>query len=136
MMRESPLQAREFSCLSELSETLKQGTISGSVQDMVLVVQDIVSNPTFNIFSFLLYPWSSKTDLEWYLASNFMYSPHKLREFHFRNQEYPGPPRILDAWQQAWEDGKDEYEDLQDDTPMFTRLRASFFKRGGNVTAL
>jgi hypothetical protein len=139
--------------------------------------QDIVSNPTFNIFPFLLYlnvspftlgflfcfeiserggpvstylgrdserrslqdefeAWSSKTDLEWFPGSNFMYSPHQLREFHFRNQEFPAPPRMLNAWQQAWEDSKDEYEDLQDDTPMLTLLRTSFFKRGGNVMAL
>jgi transposase InsO family protein len=70
-------------------------------------------------------------DLDWYPASNFKYSPHKLREFHLQNPRQPGPPKRLLAWQQAWEQGKDEYNDLDDDTPISTRLRASFFAEGG-----
>ena len=70
-------------------------------------------------------------DLEWYPASNFKYSPHKLRDFHLQNQSEPGPPRKLDEWIKAWEDGVDDYDVLDDDQPMATRLRASFFQRGG-----
>ena len=40
-------------------------------------------------------------DLEWYLASNFKYSPHKLRDFHLQNQSELGPPRRLNEWIKA-----------------------------------
>ena len=70
-------------------------------------------------------------DLDWYPASNLKYSPAKLRDFHQRNKDQPGPPRKLQEWQNAWEEGRDEYEDLDDDKPLPPRLRASFFERGG-----
>ena len=70
-------------------------------------------------------------DLEWYPASNFKYSPHKLRDFHLQNQSEAGPPRKLEQWIKAWEDGVDDYDELDDDKPMATRLRASFFQTGG-----
>src|SRR5438552_19210793 len=34
-------------------------------------------------------------DLEWYPASNFKYSPHKLRDFYLEHPDLPGPPRKL-----------------------------------------
>ena len=37
-------------------------------------------------------------DPEWYPASNFKYSPHKLRDFHLAHPDLPGPPRKLDEW--------------------------------------
>ena len=70
-------------------------------------------------------------DLAWYPASNFKYSPHKLRDFHLQNQSEPGPPRRLNEWIKAWEDGVDDYDALDDDRLIATRLRASFFQRGG-----
>src|SRR5450432_3496268 len=73
-------------------------------------------------------------DLTWYPASDIKYSPAKLREFHLQNPDQPGPPRKLESWQKAWEDGQEDYDDLDDDLPMSTRLRASFFRGGGNVT--
>ncbi len=75
-------------------------------------------------------------DPEWYPAADFKYAPHKLRDFHCKNQSLPGPPRLLDQWIKGWEDGLDSYEDLEDSTEMPTSLRASFFKRRGNVTVL
>ena len=75
-------------------------------------------------------------DLTWYPASDIKYSPAKLREFHLQNPDQPGPPRKLESWQKAWEDGREDYDDLDDDLPMSTRLRASFFRGGGNVTVL
>jgi transposase InsO family protein len=59
-------------------------------------------------------------DLEWYPASNFKYSPHKLRDFHAANQDknLPGPPRLLDQWIKAWENGRDNYDELDDDRPI------------------
>jgi hypothetical protein len=70
-------------------------------------------------------------DLEWYPASNFKYSPHKLRDFHLQYPDQKGPPARLDDWLRAYEDGKEEFEELEDDGVMPTRLRASFFRRGG-----
>jgi len=34
-------------------------------------------------------------DPEWYLASDFKYSPYKLRDFHVRYQDLPGPLALL-----------------------------------------
>ena len=70
-------------------------------------------------------------DLDWYKASNLKYSPHKLREFHLQHTTEPGPPRKLREWQKAWEDGVEDYDNLDDDKPMTASLRASFFERGG-----
>jgi hypothetical protein len=70
-------------------------------------------------------------DLEWYPASNFKYSPHKVQQFHHNHQDQPGPPRKLREWLRAYEAGHDSYEDLDDDRPMLARLRASFFVEGG-----
>ena len=74
-------------------------------------------------------------DLNWYPASDLKYSPHKLRAYHLNNQQQPGPPKRLAEWIQAWEDGVEDYDDLDDDSVLPTRLRASFFKGGGDVTA-
>jgi hypothetical protein len=54
-------------------------------------------------------------DLEWYPASNFMGAPHKLRDFHRKYPDKPGPPRALERWIQAWENGVEDMEALQDD---------------------
>jgi hypothetical protein len=37
-------------------------------------------------------------DLEWYPASNFKYSPHKLQDFLLAHPDLLGPPRKLDEW--------------------------------------
>ena len=54
-------------------------------------------------------------DLDWYPASNLKYSPHKLRDFHLANPKRPGPPKQLNQWLKAWEDGQDDYDDLDSD---------------------
>jgi hypothetical protein len=63
-------------------------------------------------------------DLEWYPASDFKYSPYKLRDFHKAYPDLLGPPRLLDQWIKAWEDRIDDYDDLDDD-----RLVAKTAKR-------
>jgi hypothetical protein len=70
-------------------------------------------------------------DPEWYLAADFKYSPHKLRDFHLEYKDLPGPPARLNDWITRWEAGEDSYEDLEDSTAMSKSLRASFFRRGG-----
>ncbi|ELR09893.1 hypothetical protein GMDG_04371 [Pseudogymnoascus destructans 20631-21] len=50
-------------------------------------------------------------DPEWYPASNFMNSPHKLREFHKEYPDLPGPPQELVGWVTAWEAGEEQNYD-------------------------
>lgn len=56
-------------------------------------------------------------DFTWYWASDVMYSPHKLRQFHDDNPSSPGPPRNLALWLKAYEDGMDNYDHLIDNKP-------------------
>jgi hypothetical protein len=70
-------------------------------------------------------------DPEWYPASDFKYSPHKLRDFHLAHPDLPGPPRKLESWIKCWEEGVDNYDNLDDDKELTQRLRAGFFRRGG-----
>jgi hypothetical protein len=58
---------------------------------------------------------SADEDPTYYPASNFKYSPHKLRDFHIEHPELPGPPRRLAEWLKAWEQGVDNYDELDDD---------------------
>jgi hypothetical protein len=57
-------------------------------------------------------------DDTWYPADNFMYSPHKLRDFHAQYPDKPGPPRKLPQWITAWEEGRDLYDELKDNRPI------------------
>ncbi len=47
-----------------------------------------------------------------------MGSPHKLRDFHAAYPNKAGPPRRLNEWIQAWEDGVDDLSHLEDDYPV------------------
>ncbi|KAK6585011.1 hypothetical protein PZA11_003235 [Diplocarpon coronariae] len=70
-------------------------------------------------------------DLEWYPCSDAMTAPHAIRDFHLRNPQAKGPPRALSSWLRSYNDGIDDYRDLEDNTPMDTTARAQFFKGGG-----
>jgi hypothetical protein len=70
-------------------------------------------------------------DLNWYPASDLKYSPHKLRDYYLANRQQLGPPKRLADWVRAWEDGTEDYNDLDDDSILPTRLRTSFFQGGG-----
>jgi hypothetical protein len=94
-------------------------------------VQEIVASKLVNRKLHYRVKWlGHNEDLTWYPASNLKYSPRKLREYHLGNPTQEGPPKKLVDWQKAWEEGRDEYEELDDDTPLPARLRASFFTRG------
>ena len=54
-------------------------------------------------------------DPAWYPASNFKGAPHKIRDFHQRYSDKPGPPRRLDAWIKAWEHGEEDRDNIDDD---------------------
>ncbi|CAL3963542.1 unnamed protein product [Diplocarpon coronariae] len=69
-------------------------------------------------------------DLEWYPCSDAMTAPHAIRSFHLKNPQAKGPPRALSSWLRSYNDGVDDYRDLEDNTPMDTTARAQFFKRG------
>jgi hypothetical protein len=70
-------------------------------------------------------------DLNWYPASDLKYSSYKLRDYHLANRQQPGLPKKLVDWIRAWEDGIEDYNDLDNDSIMPTRLRISFFQEGG-----
>jgi hypothetical protein len=53
-------------------------------------------------------------DLTFYPASDFKYTLYKLHDFHAANPSLPGPPRALEQWIKAWEDGKEDYDSLND----------------------
>ena len=54
-------------------------------------------------------------DRTWYPASNFIGSPHRLRAFHVDYPNRPGPPKRLENWLRAWENGEDDVDDHPDD---------------------
>ncbi|ODM16893.1 hypothetical protein SI65_07858 [Aspergillus cristatus] len=54
-------------------------------------------------------------DQTWYPAANFKGSPHRIRDYHQEHPDRPGPPRRLQEWLKAWEEGVDEIEDHPDD---------------------
>ena len=53
--------------------------------------------------------------LEWYPASNFKYSPYKLRDFHLAYLDLPRPPHKLDGQIKCQEKGLDNYNNLDHD---------------------
>ena len=54
-------------------------------------------------------------DSTWYYARNFKGSPHRLRDYHKAHPDQPGPPKHLDEWLTAWEDGVEDIPDARDD---------------------
>ena len=44
-----------------------------------------------------------------------MGSPHRLRTFHVDYPERPRPPKRLEEWLRAWENGDDDVEAYPDD---------------------
>lgn len=70
-------------------------------------------------------------DLTWYPASDLKYAPHRLRQFHLANPEQAGPPAALPAWLRKYEEGVDDYDELDNDKEAVGRSRTSFFRTGG-----
>jgi transposase InsO family protein len=100
-------------------------------------VQDIIAVKKTRERLYYRAKWTGyDDDPEWYPASDFKYSPHKLRDFHLQYPNQPGPPMQLSNWIRSWEEGIDDYDDLDDDTEMDHRLRTAFFRRGDDVTPI
>ena len=70
-------------------------------------------------------------DLEWYPAFNFKYSLYKLWDFYLAYLDLPKPPRKLNSWVKCWEEGLDNYNNLNNNKELGQSLRAGFFGRGG-----
>ena len=51
-------------------------------------------------------------DLEWYPVSDFKYSLYKLQDFHLAHLNLPGLPCKLKKWIKRWEEGVDNYDNL------------------------
>ncbi|KAF7865662.1 hypothetical protein EAF04_005828 [Stromatinia cepivora] len=66
-------------------------------------------------------------DPKYYPASDFKYSPHKIRDFHLAHPKLPGPPENLLKWIRKWEDGVDNYDELTGSKEMPQYSRARFF---------
>jgi hypothetical protein len=63
-------------------------------------------------------------DYEWYPAGDFKNAPYKIRDFHTRYPEQPGPPKRLLEWIEAAENDEflEDYE--EDDRPQGWKRRA------------
>ncbi|RAL58173.1 hypothetical protein DID88_009103 [Monilinia fructigena] len=72
-------------------------------------------------------------DSKYYPASDFKYSPHKIRDFHLTHPYLPGPPENLLKWIKKWEDGVDNYDELNRSKEMSQYSRTRFFRKGGVV---
>ncbi len=70
-------------------------------------------------------------DVTWYPASDLMYAPHLLRDYHREHPNDPGPPLRLPEWIKAYESGIDNYDDLFGDKAMTERSRRAFLQGGG-----
>jgi hypothetical protein len=57
-------------------------------------------------------------DDTWYPARNLKNSTARLREFHERRPEKPGPPKRLQAWVEAAADDRIDEDHDEDDLPM------------------
>ena len=70
-------------------------------------------------------------DLEWYPCSDAMTAPHVVQKFHLDHPTAKGPPKALLAWLKAYNDGVDDYRELEDNSVMTSTARTQFFERGG-----
>ncbi|TVY89128.1 hypothetical protein LAWI1_G005263 [Lachnellula willkommii] len=63
-----------------------------------------------------------------YLASNFKYAPHQVRDFHQSRPNKPGPPRLLPQWLQAYDKGLDSYKELDNNNKMDKESKDNFIE--------
>ena len=120
-------KAADNSLPGQRNEPLPPIVVTG---DQEYEVQEIIATKTIRGNLHYRASWIGyNEDLEWYPADNFKYSPHLLKQFHLANSEQPGLSTGLQSWLQAYEDGREKYEELKGDKPVSTRLRASFFER-------
>ena len=49
----------------------------------------------------------------WYSAWNFVGCPQKLKEFHKKYPEQPGPPKYLDEWIDCWHSDDNDKQPIE-----------------------
>ena len=70
-------------------------------------------------------------DPEQYSVSDFKYSPHKLRDFYLVYLDFFGLTYKLKDQIKYWEEGLDNYNNLNNNKELRQSLRAGFFLKGG-----
>ena len=68
-------------------------------------------------------------DSTWYNAHGFMGAPYKVRDYHQAYPKKPGPPARLEAWLQAYEDGRDLETTEEDDEAVSKSLQSKARRR-------
>lgn len=68
-------------------------------------------------------------DPTWYYASNFRNAPARLKEFHDRHPDAPGPPARLTEWLAAAADDRDAESSVEDDLPIMERRSHTGLRR-------
>jgi hypothetical protein len=68
--------------------------------------------------------------------SDYKYTPHKLRDFYLTNPTRPGLLVYLPEWLKAWEDGRNDYNNLDNNIIITSRSRTIFFGGKGIITEL
>jgi transposase InsO family protein len=63
-------------------------------------------------------------DYEWYPASDFKNAPYRIRDFHTRYPEQPGPPKRLPKWIEAADSDEFLEDHEEDDRPQGWKRRA------------
>lgn len=95
-------------------------------------ITEILGAKKVNAKLFYKIKWKgADEDLNWYPCSDAMTAPHMLKSFHLKNPQAKGPPRSLLKWLEAYNTGRDDYSDLEDDHAMTSTARTQFFERGG-----
>jgi hypothetical protein len=68
--------------------------------------------------------------------SDYKYALYKLRDFHLTNPTRPGLPVYLPEWLKAWEDRRNDYNNLDNNIVITSRSRTIFFGGGGTIIEL
>lgn len=58
-------------------------------------------------------------------------APDKVMKYHSKYPDKPGPPKKSMESLSAWENGIDDYNNLNNDTQISQSSRTSFFEKGG-----
>ena len=85
------------------------------IEDKEWEVKEIlVVKKVCNVLKYCISWVGHNEDLEWYPVFNFKYSPYKLQDFHLAYLDLLGLPRKLNNQIKCWEEGLDNYNNLDD----------------------
>ncbi|EKD19704.1 hypothetical protein MBM_01656 [Drepanopeziza brunnea f. sp. 'multigermtubi' MB_m1] len=100
-------------------------------QDEWEIEEILGSKVSYNTLYYQIKWTGADDDLNWYPCSDAMTGLHMLRRFHLAHPQAKGPPRALPLWLQAYNEGRDDYSELEDNRPMTATARTQFFEGGG-----